>query len=308
MAFGLLGGGCVQLRTKTTANVANDSPPPTAESAKAHLAPLLKSGAISEITFSSMGTVWIIQISDRKSINLQSLQRALMEEALLFDRTFSDWMKDSELRKLERSGLTQKQIPSALFMRGLKLAVENYQISEGRFDITVGAVIWKALENPVGLSQLVIEGNAFHFNQDPKRLTFNGFIKGSATGAMAERLRAAGLRNFMINGGGGNYVAMGTRAGENWISEQASFSPREMIFVSHSNSQQDATQHVIDPAHPNQKIERQATVICRASAKPQSWFREAGIADALSTALLINADLKNLPENCHSTQSQKNKR
>ena len=295
LALGLV--SCARLKKRPEAESA--VPPPVATPK-----PAVRSGVI-PITFSSMGTVWTIHIAKRGSINEALLQQSLMEEALEVDRTFSDWMQDSELRKMERAGLTEQQLPSPLFMRGLLLARDVYKMTDRTFDITVGAVIWKKRENPVGMDKLVIQGKAFRFTEDPKRLTFGGLIKGSATGLMAARLREAGIKNFVIDAGGGNLAALGRSSEGPWLPEQDNFESNSLVFVSNSNSyQKNDMQHVINPLEPTQKIDRSIQVVCKASDQTRKWFREGGIADALSTALLVKPDLKNIPDNCLANMRQ----
>lgn len=261
-------------------------------------------------TFSAMGTVWHITIGDSegKSVSMRHLQRLLRDEAILYDTTFSDWSNTSELRKLERQGLDHTHTPSALFLQGLKISREAYDYTEGAFDITVGAVIWKEAREAVGMKQLLIEGRSFHFKKNPRRLTFGGIAKGLLIGEMASQLWTAGLRNFHINGGNGNLALAGDDYGEAWqeVAEPGSvYVSGHILFLSNSSSHQGSQQHILDPANPARKLNRSARVICAAGeAEIDSWDRISGLTDALSTALVVNPELKTLPVTCQSSVSQ----
>lgn len=244
-------------------------------------------GGSNPIEFAAMGTVWRITLeSDSKTFSKKALKEKLLNEVVVLERAFSDWTNDSELRRLEIAGLTTLQTPSPLFMSGLRLAQEAYQLTHGTFDITIGAVQWRALSTPVGLGQLRLSGSSFRFQRDPKRLTFGGLIKGAATGRLARILVDAGATAFSIDAGGGNEAHLTAGA-------------TEVHFVSQSNSHQEAKQHIFDPQNPRKALRRFAIVRCESPLTARAnWFREAGLADALSTALVVDTSLSDLPANC----------
>jgi hypothetical protein len=262
------------------------------------------------IKFTSMGTIWTIQWGDTEDVEVQKplLRDTLMTDAYLYDTTFSDWMSDSELRKLEKRGLNKTQEPTPLFMQGLRLSRRAFLMSDKAFDITIGAVLWKAASEAVGMEELEIEGRKFRFKKDPKRLTFGGIAKGMLTGAMALKLWDAGLRNFRVDGGGGNVALAGDDFGEAWPELREAgkvYVKGDLLFVSRSAPLQKSRQHILDPSAPRSKIKRQAEVVCAVNARERDkWIDEGGLTDALSTALVIRPDLRDLPLTCQSNISQ----
>ncbi|MBS1983768.1 MAG: FAD:protein FMN transferase [Bdellovibrionales bacterium] len=239
-----------------------------------------------------MGTVWTLDfVANDRSVDTRTLQDALMREALAVDRTFSEWSEDSELRQLEKAKLTRANIKaSPLFIRGLRLAQDAWNLSDGAFDITVGAVVWKAAAQPVGLGELVWKGDTFSFRKDPLRLTFAGIIKGAAVGELAAKIYKSGVKRFTLSAGGGNVAVAG---------------PTHIEFISRSQSDQHGEQHVFDPSAPTRKLERSTEVTCTSSYNaPETWFHMSGIADALSTALIVKPQLDKLPQNCQANLKQ----
>lgn len=260
-----------------------------------------------DVSFFAMGTAWAIYLGPGEDRSARaSVRNATLREVALLEKTFSEWAKNSELRKHERAGLTKPQVASTSFLQGLLLAKDAYALTDGIFDITIGGVMLAKLKEPAGYDKLVIQGDKFSFTKDPKRLTFGGLIKGAAVSRVAAVLWRAGFRNFLIDAGGGNLAAAGSYRGESWLAETISDgvvvdTPQ---WVARSNSKQGHRQHIFDPQAPNRSIERTSVVLCRASTDPDLWFREGGLTDAFTKALIIRPDLRNLPQGCESRVSQ----
>ena len=220
-----------------------------------------------------------------------------------YDATFSDWRHDSELRRLERKGLTQVRKPTPFFLEGLSLAKRMGLWTKGHFDITVGAVIWKQLEKPVGIDTLVLDPDGkvgtFRFTQDPKRLTFDGVIKGTATGEVAAYLWKSGFHNFELSAGSGNMVVAGEGCDGG------------ICFVSNSRSRQGKQQHIFDPNDPRREIKLSTQVRCRdqifekssADELKRQWKESGSVADVLSKVIMIDPDFTDIPPNCDTQVS-----
>ena len=242
-----------------------------------------------EASFLAMGTKWNVSLSGlQRPRDFPNLRDKLVSFALYYDMTFSAWTDDSELRKLEKAGLDKTQSPSELFFEGLSLAQEAFSETGGVFDITVGAIEWKALPAAVGLSHLQTDPTkkTFRFDRDPKRLTFDGLAKGMALGEMASYLIEQGVRAFVIDAGGGNLVERSS-AGE------LRFISRSRIFKAGSNGDR----HIWNPLDARY-IKEKTEVVCTVdSLKRPELVRWGALSDAFSKATLLSSDW-HLPPIC----------
>lgn len=246
------------------------------------------------LEFVGMGTVWKVWIQSPtdRSVSKKILAEDLSQEVQKLDVTFSEWNKKSELRSLEQRGLDKFQSPSREFMTALRWAQDFHRLTDGTFDITVGAVLWKARSAPVGQAQLEIDGQKFRFRTDPQRLSFGGFIKGAAVGRLAQKLRNSGIEVFRVDAGGGNLIERHASG--------------DMTLISRSASHQGKNQHIINPQNPNQKLSQTVVLECVYTAKDREpasgtapdWAYESAKVDALTKALLIRPELTSLPQNC----------
>jgi hypothetical protein len=244
---------------------------------------------VQEASFLAMGARWTVAMSGvptRRDFTV--LKDKLASFALHYEMVFSDWSEDSELRRLEKSGLTQTQAPSELFFEGLLLAQEAFGETAGVFDVTVGAIHWKAADTAVGLQTLHtnVQKKTFRFEKDPRRLSFGGLVKGMALGDMASYLIAEGVRGFSINAGGGNLV-------ERLSSGQLRFVSRSRIYKAGT----DGDRHIWHPKDARYVQER-AEVICSVEERSRSQLiRWGGLSDAFSTARLLSHEFQ-LPPIC----------
>lgn len=236
-----------------------------------------------------MGTVWTYVCRQVPTgLPLEPLKERLGQIAYQYDVTFSDWSDDSELRQIEKAGLTHESHPSTLFMKGLQYAQEAYERTGGAFDITVGAVLWKVKSRAVGMNHLKISGEKFYFDQDPVRLTFGGIVKGMATGEMLFLLQQSGLRECTLNAGGGNGV----------ISDEQGvrFYSRSRIFQKTTKGE---VQHIFSTGSaPLTTLRESAELECQSpSIKFSELQRWGALSDAFSKAVILRDDWIP-PENC----------
>ncbi len=245
----------------------------------------------SQIEFVSMGTLWRVWIAEPagRSLSYATLGESLSAEVYKLDLIFSDWNQKSELRRLEKSGLTKFQKASPEFLKGLKWAKYFYDLSEGSFDITVGAVLWKVASVPVGMESLELRSDDFKFRTDPKRLSFSGFIKGATVGLLADKLLRAGISTFRIDGGGGNII------------EGA---PGSFLLISRSAAHQGPRQHIINPKNPSQRLSKSVELKCSYLKQDQpekmDWAYESARVDAITKVLLLRPEFTGVPENCEA--------
>ncbi len=231
-----------------------------------------------------MGTIWSVRAEPELP---PALRQALERESLRYDLTFSDWSEDSELRRLERSGLGGGwHEASPLFLVGLRLAARAWRETDGVFDVSLGAVIWKARARPTGLKDLRVEEKRFRFGEDPVRLSFGGIAKGMAVGALARILvHDPRVERFSIDAGGGN-AAQGDRA------------RGELIWISRSETAPGPSAHIIDPSSPARRIDARSALRCFTPwAQAARGPEDSALADAWSTALVVRPHLP-LPPGC----------
>ncbi|MEO5668822.1 MAG: FAD:protein FMN transferase [Bdellovibrionota bacterium] len=242
-----------------------------------------------EASFLAMGSKWTVAMSGVPSRgDFAVLKDKLISFALYYEMTFSSWSEESELRRLERDGLDKTQSPSELFFEGLRLSQEAFGYTGGVFDITVGAIEFKALPAAVGLSSLEVdpEKKTFRFKRDPKRLTFDGIVKGMALGEMASYLIEQNVKGFVIDAGGGNLVER-TTAG------QLSFVSRSRIYKAGSNEDR----HIWNPRDARY-VKEKSEVVCKVDETKRSMLvRWGGLSDAFSKATLLSSDWQ-LPPIC----------
>lgn len=191
----------------------------------------------------------------------------------------------------------------------VKLAQEAYKLTNGAFDVTVGALAWKALTAPVGTDELEIQpSGAFRFRRDPKRLTFGGIAKGAATGVMAAILRDADLHDFRIDAGGGNLALSANAAARAGLSVRKSprtFRPRDSSSCRIQIPTRRAAQTSSTPKLPTRSL----SAARKSHAAPHVCYGSRAlpkrrIADALSKAFLINPEFDALPPECESQVHQ----
>jgi thiamine biosynthesis lipoprotein ApbE len=185
-----------------------------------------------------MGTYWSVDLAEEGvSFSKEFLSQKIIGMVDLYDKTFSDWRPDSELRNLEKKHLTNFQKPSGLFLKGLEYSLLAFNESKGNFDITTGAVIWRERDKKLGLNKIILKKDGFEFVEDPKRLTFGGIVKGMAVGKIANWLYLANIKNFRVNAGDGNLVISGKNFKVGWEEEvqTGAIKPDEVIFVSRNN-------------------------------------------------------------------------
>ena len=315
-----LRGKCGKILLSTVIAACSTAPHSTNESAS----PIASSQATpdpQDISWASMGTVWRVRFGEEVTPELRAqLRNSLVEISENYDSTFSDWNEQSELRRLEKLGLASKQGHSAsqLFLEGLSLSREAYELSHHKFDITVGALLWKASTRAIGLNHLHLEmapnkraPRSFRFDRDPLRLTFGGIAKGMCVGRIAQVLWLAGVRNFQVNGGGGNLFFVGDDSGRPWAEQTQPRNQSPCIagspcaqFVSRSRTVQGprSVQHIFDPQFPERAEVQSASLSCSFAptrAQERSWTRWGALSDAFSKALILDKTFQ-LPANCLS--------
>jgi len=250
----------------------------------------------SEFVLFSMGSYWSFRYPKNQfhADDILKIRNFFESQLNEYESVFSDWIEDSELRKHERRGLTQTISPSPLFLEGLRWSEKACLKSQGLFDITIGAVIWKVREKSIGCHKMVLSSTHFHFSEDPQRLSFGGLVKGALVASLAATIRLElNKHEFMINAGNGNLFL-------SKIYAKKYFQTNTDLLISNSHSHQNGSQHIFDPKmNPSKistlnptKFKRGFQVICQVSKRPLHTWREIGaFADAFSTSLVLSPDL-----------------
>ena len=258
-----------------------------------------------DFSFVSMGTVWKVRIgSQKKSFDTKQVKYQLIETANRYDETFSSWSSKSELRSIERMGVDTLICPSSLFLKGLRLAQQAYELSNKKFDITLGGENkgLSLMGSPMESLRLKSQAKCFYFGRKVDSLTFAGLVKGMCLGKMATWLYEVGFKSFVINAGNGNIVIAGDEKKSSLASLELDTASRVIYFVSNSYTIQSHTknsfQHIKDPTNPLAPLLSQTQLVCAADiSSRKTWYEIGAISDALSTALSVDPNIV-LPTYC----------
>ena len=182
-----------------------------------------------------MGAPWTIKVAptnDMSAAQVRSHVDAAFAEVDRVESIMSEWLPDSPISAINAAaGRAPIEVPEELrdiIVRANELSRE----SRGAFDITWKGIaeLWRwqdenftppdekkiqtALKR-VGHRKIAIEGTRVGLQDPGMQIGLGGIAKGHGVDRAAEFLRHAGLRNFMIDGGGDILVA-GLKFGEPW--------------------------------------------------------------------------------------------
>ncbi len=184
-----------------------------------------------ERNFATMGTYLTISAYPQTTATDRAISAAYQEIERL-NKLFSTHREDSLTRKISQNAGETVPIP-AEFYKLLSRADKAYQLTNGRFDITVGPLVdlWgfysssqqlpKADEivqrkQLVGFDKLSYSEDYARLPSPDMRLDFGAIAKGYAVDQAAEVLRKEGVENFLINLGGNIYAGGVSPAGQPW--------------------------------------------------------------------------------------------
>jgi len=163
---------------------------------------------------------------------------AVLADFDLLHRTYHPWQA-SQLAEVNAAIAAGEAITVSVEMAGLIREAKDFaRRSNWLFDPGIGRLValWgfqsdefaarlpeaKALtdwrENPASIAQIRLEGSdglLLTSNHSGVALDFGGYLKGVALDRAAEKLKAAGIANALINIGG-NVMALGSKNGEPW--------------------------------------------------------------------------------------------
>lgn len=168
-------------------------------------------------------TVITITLYDADQV---SLIDKCFEMADHYEKLFSRTIPDSDVSRINAANgefVTVDEETLGLIEYGLHYC----EISDGRFDITIGALsdLWDITNNPgivpeeekirnaldtIGYQNLLIEGNQVALTDTGTRLDLGGIAKGYIADKMKEYLQSEGVTSGMINLGG-NVLTIGDK-------------------------------------------------------------------------------------------------
>jgi FAD:protein FMN transferase len=175
----------------------------------------------------AMGTVFEIVIYDDDSVRAEVAARAALDEVVRLDCVMSNYKPESDLSRMNRDAhFRPVSIPRELY-DVIEQSLFYSRLSDGQFDISVGPVVdlWKAalaggpLPTPeeqakalrcVGYQKIeLMPPSGIQFHSDCMRLDLGSIGKGYAVDREVDILKARGIRNAYLHGGGSTIYAMG---------------------------------------------------------------------------------------------------
>lgn len=240
----------------------------------------------------------------------ERIARDAVAEIARLEQVFSLHRPGSELSRLNREG--RLAAPSFDLLDCLALAGRVHWLSEGRFDPTVQP-LWAALaeagargEDPdpariaaaraaLGFERVRFDASAVVLSPG-QALTLNGIAQGWIADAVADRMRAAGVSDVLVDAG--EIVALGHAPdGEGWPvrikgeAEARRLSGRALAtsaslgtVLRDAAADDDRLGHILDP-RGEMRPTRGPTARTVSVSAPR-----AALADALSTALCLAED------------------
>ncbi len=173
----------------------------------------------------TMGTTFAVRVvaDDLDDERLATLRTAIEETLAAVDRRMSTYRPESEVSRFNRARTTDPFPVSADTLAVLRHAREISELTGGAFDVTVGPLVdaWgfgptgdaaappttrelDRLRQQVGFRRLSIEPATSSIRKLDPRLAcdLSALAKGYAVDRVAERLRAEGLRSYLVEVGG----------------------------------------------------------------------------------------------------------
>ena len=263
--------------------------------------------------FDAIGTRWWCEMLDGSSRFTPEVISGITRICDEFDRRYSRFKEDSLVSELYRMGVLQE--PPEEMRDMLSFAHELYDVSEGVFDIGVGATL-----HGLGYGSRRYAGtppkNIWHqISYTEKKISapqgvmldFGGQGKGWLIDRIVEFLRAEGLQQFIVNGGGDMYVASKElikialedpeKPGKYWgeallMNEALAGSSTTKRVWTHNGVKH---HHIIDPKLHDSADSGVKGTFVKAST--------ATVADALATVLIVHPELRKKLEEHYGAQT-----
>lgn len=169
----------------------------------------------------TMGTTWSVHLVAAQGLALAPIESLVAEELAQVDAEMSTWRADSAISTYNRAAAGSSHALPPAFERVLREALAIAEASEGAFDPSVGPLVrlWgfgpdggierrpdaqaiAAARSRVGWQRLRFDGAGRLPQPGGLELDLSAIAKGYAVDAIADRLLAAGHRNFLVEVGG----------------------------------------------------------------------------------------------------------
>ena len=268
-----------------------------------------------------MGTAIVVELWSETAAAGTAAIDAVMAEMHRIDRTMSPHKDDSELTRINR-GAASAPVRLSDEMTILLTRAESFaRLTGGAFDITVGVFsgVWKfdedndgtipapelvaARKKLVNWRDLVLDPakHTARLKKKGQKITLGGIAKGYAVDKAVAVLRAAGLVDFIVQGGGDMYVA-GRRGDRRWrVGIRDPLGPRDAFFAltevedrTFSTSGDYERSYIVDGKRYHHIIDPRTGHPATASRSVTIWAPNAFIADAIDDAVFILGPEKGL--------------
>jgi len=253
--------------------------------------------------FDAIGTHWAIEILSSKKFS-DALIAELHATADRFDQRYSRFRDDSLIAELARTGELINPPEELILM--MDFAKEMYSVSQGAFNVGVGATLHRFGYGQREHGHLLNKNiwDDISYSQEkitiPKgeMLDFGGFGKGWLIELFVACMRCAGIKEFIVNGGGDLYCQSDmpiefkledpydatVQFGQTHITHGA-------LAVSNTikrvwDDGEDAKHHIIDPETDNSS----ESGVIASYVKADS----ALIADTVATILIVRPELEDV--------------
>jgi thiamine biosynthesis lipoprotein len=186
----------------------------------------------------TMGTSYTIKIVDMpQGEDPQSVYEQIYADLELVNFEFSNWEPNSTVVKFNNMSAGEHIELSQHFINVMDQSITLSELSDGRFDVTLGPIIdlWgfgptKRLNTPsdedvqrvaksVGLSEVLSYDRGqktLEKRQSESELNFSAIAKGYAADVIAQTLQNIGIQNYMIEIGGDMIVRGVNQNGDQW--------------------------------------------------------------------------------------------
>jgi thiamine biosynthesis lipoprotein len=176
-----------------------------------------------KISGSIYGTYW--QLVSTTYIS-DSVKKSIKDELKRIDLIASNYKKDSELSRINKTSVNEKILISSDMFSLLSFAESLYQITDGFYDITLGSLVIQQgfgpdntmIENaiPVSLKRFNLISNNTLIKNDNFQFDLSSIAKGYAVDKIAEILVQSNRKNFLFDVGG-EIISSGSKHGAPWL-------------------------------------------------------------------------------------------